>query len=293
MSFSLDRPFQICYINNTQQNTHGSGAVMNRSIVLFDMDGTLTESRQKFDSTTLSSSLVELSKVADIGIVTGSDYNYLKEQLSPLLNSSIRYCLHLLPCNGTKYYAPPESTDQDFKLVEEVSMQEELGKVSWRRLMEILVVRQLRASDFDIPLTGHFISARGSMINWSPSGRNANNNERARFMRFDKKYNFRKRNLSEIRTELKSAMLDNVTIKLGGDTSFDIYPNGWDKTYALRYFEGQNVWFVGDRALSPNGNDYEIHKACEPRSFHTEGPQQTVYIVQSIIEKIKGDQKCQ
>ena len=66
---------------------------MSRNIVLFDIDGTLTESRQKFNSTTLSSSLVELSQVAEIGIVTGSDYNYLKEQLNPLLDSSIRYCL--------------------------------------------------------------------------------------------------------------------------------------------------------------------------------------------------------
>ena len=143
---------------------------MNQNIILFDMDGTLTESRQKFNSTTLSSSLVELSQVADIGIVTGSDYNYLKEQLSPLLNSSIRYCLHLLPCNGTKYYCPPEFPSEDFKLKSEASMQDELGKASWRRLMEILVVKQLRASEMDIPLTGHFISARGSMINWSPSG---------------------------------------------------------------------------------------------------------------------------
>lgn len=260
---------------------------MNRNIVLFDMDGTLTESRQKFNSTTLSSSLVELSQVADIGIVTGSDYDYLKEQLSPLLNSSIRYCLHLLPCNGTKYYAPPEFPSQDFQMVKEVSMQEELGKAKWRKLMEILVVKQLRASEFDIPLTGHFISARGSMINWSPSGRNANDEERQKFQRFDKKYNFRKRNLSEIRAELDSAMIDNVTIKLGGDTSFDIYPTGWDKTFALRYFKDSEVWFVGDRALSPNGNDYEIYKECEPRSFHTTGPDETVEIINSIIENIK------
>ena len=242
---------------------------MNQNIILFDMDGTLTESRQRFNSTTLSSSLVELSQVADIGIVTGSDYIYLKEQLSPLLNSSIRYCLHLLPCNGTKYYPPPEFPSEDFKLKSEASMQDELGKANWRRLMEILTVKQLRASEMDIPLTGHFISARGSMINWSPAGRNANNKERKAFMRYDKKYNFRKRNLSELRSDLASAKLDGITVKLGGDTSFDIYPRGWDKTYALHYFENSTVWFVGDRALSPNGNDYEIHEACKPRSFHT------------------------
>jgi len=265
------------------------GAVMNKNIVLFDMDGTLPESRQKFDSNILSSSLKELSQYAEIGIVTGSDYDYLNEQLSPLLNSSIRYCLHLLPCNGTKYYAPPKTESDDFELTEEASMQKQLGKVRWRRLMEILVAKQLKASELDIPLAGHFISARGSMINWSPSGRNANNKERTRFMRYDKKYNFRKRNLSEIRSELASACLDNITVKLGGDTSFDIYPTGWDKTYALRYFDGSNVWFVGDRALTPNGNDYEIHKACEPRSFNTTGPKETVNIVDNIINQIKGE----
>ena len=62
---------------------------MKKNIILFDMDGTLTESRQKFNSTILSSTLVELSQHADIGIVTGSDYDYLEEQLSPLFNSSI------------------------------------------------------------------------------------------------------------------------------------------------------------------------------------------------------------
>ena len=168
-------------------------------------------------------------------------------------------------------------------------MQEEIGKKGWRRLLEILIAAQLRASELDIPLTGHFISTRGSMINWSPSGRNANNKEREAFMRYDKKYSFRRRNLSVLRSDLASACLDNVTIKLGGDTSFDIYPLGWDKTYALRYFEGSTVWFVGDRALSPNGNDYEIHQACEPRSFNTTGPEQTIGIVNDIIKQIKGE----
>jgi len=262
---------------------------MNRNVVLFDMDGTLTESRQKFDSQFLSSSLIELSQIADIGIVTGSDYDYLKEQMGPILESSIRYCLHLLPCNGTKYYAPPEFPSQDFQLVEETSMKSFLGSARYRKLLEILIKRQFLASDFDIPLSGHFISFRGSMINWAPSGRNATNDEREKFIRFDKKFKFRKRNLAELRQELDVAGLEDVTVKLGGDTSFDIYPAGWDKTYALRYFSGSNVWFVGDRALNASGNDFEIFKACEPRSFHTTGPTVTDSVVFNIIQSIKED----
>ena len=260
---------------------------MSKNIILFDMDGTLTEPRQKF-SDDLSSSLSTLSHYADIGIVTGSDIDYLLEQMGPLLESPVRYCLHLLPCNGTKYYQPPKTELDKFELSHEISMKDEMGNSRWRRLLEILVNKQFHATEFDIPLTGHFISVRGSMINWSPSGRNANEEDRKRFMRFDKKYNFRKRNLSELRSELTSCLLDDISVKLGGDTSFDIYPNGWDKTYALRYFNNDNVWFVGDRAQFPSGNDYEIYKACEPRSFHTTGPTQTKEIISSIIENLKG-----
>ena len=84
--------------------------------------------------------------------------------------------------------------------------------------------------------------------------------------------------------------MNNVTVKLGGDTSFDIYPAGWDKTYALRHFDGKNVWFVGDRALGPKGNDFEIFKACEPRSFHTTGPEQTKEVIEEITKRIRREQ---
>jgi phosphomannomutase len=87
---------------------------------------------------------------------------------------------------------------------------------------------------------------------------------------------------------VNSNLIDEITVKLGGDTSFDIYPTGWDKTYALRHFSGRNVWFVGDRARSPKGNDYEIFRACEPRSFHTSGPEQTKEIVEGITEILGG-----
>ena len=261
---------------------------MNRDIVLFDMDGTLTEARQAF-SQDLSSPLWDLSEVADVGIVTGSDLNYVREQMSVLIDlHSIRYRLHLLPCNGTKYLVPPKRSREDHSLVHEASMEQELGKVNYRKLMEILCLLQADTTDFDIPRTGNFISARGSMINWSPMGRNADQKQRKEFKRFDKEYNFRRNFFSRLRRELDKESLNDVTVKLGGDTSFDIYPAGWDKTYALRHFGDRNVWFVGDRARSPKGNDYEIFQACGSRSFHTTGPEETSSIIRNIHELIKG-----
>ncbi len=262
---------------------------MNRDIVLFDMDGTLTEARQAF-SQDLSSPLWDLSQVADVGIVTGSDLNYVKEQMSTLIDShSIRYHLHILPCNGTKYLFPPESSKEDHKMVHEASMEKELGKTNYHNLLGILVRLQAEMTEYDIPLTGHFISARGSTINWSPMGRNANDKQRKYFKKFDKKFKFRHQFINKLGNEISDAGLyDEITVKLGGDTSFDIYPTGWDKTYALRHFGGRNVWFVGDRAHSPKGNDYEIFQACGSRSFHTTGPKETIEIINKINKLIKG-----
>ena len=261
---------------------------MNRDIVLFDMDGTLTEARQAF-SQDLSSPLWDLSQLADVGIVTGSDLNYVKEQMSRLIDiHSIRYRLHLLPCNGTKYLIPPSSANEDHKMVHEASMEKELGKTNYNNLLGILVKLQAEMTEYDIPLTGHFISARGSTINWSPIGRNANDKQRSRFKKFDKEWSLRRQFLNKLGNEISDiGLYDEITVKLGGDTSFDIYPTGWDKTYALRHFGGRNVWFVGDRAHSPKGNDYEIFQACGPRSFHTTGPKETIEVISKINKLIK------
>ena len=88
----------------------------------------------------------------------------------------------------------------------------------------------------------------------------------------------------------QKGLLKKVTIKLGGDTSFDIYPKGWDKTYGLKHFSNWDVWFVGDRCY-PDGNDYEIYKECckKDQGFITSGPEQTVEIIDEIIEKIRKD----
>ena len=161
---------------------------INKTIVLFDMDGTLTEPRQKFVSKNLINLLYQITNLsAHVGIITGSDEDYLKEQMGDFLqNSSSRYRLHLLPCNGTKYFQPPKFANHDFKMTHEVSMEEHLGKENYYKLIHELILSQVHMATFGIPLTGHFINCRGSMINWSPIGRNAGSDERDIFKTLDK-----------------------------------------------------------------------------------------------------------
>ena len=100
--------------------------MIKKHIVLFDMDGTLTPPRDMFDKN-LFEPLRELSLSAELGIVTGSDYDYLRLQMEPLIRfSELRYMTHLLPCNGTKHYTPPRLPDDIYRLIHQVNMQEHL-----------------------------------------------------------------------------------------------------------------------------------------------------------------------
>jgi len=262
---------------------------MTRTVVLFDMDGTLTESRKSFTHKPLREALEKLSnRGAHIGIITGSDEDYLNEQMGSFLdNSACRYTTHLLPCNGTKYFRPPKFANEKHELTSQVSMKEFLGESEYRDLIQELIYSQVDMANSGVPLTGHFINCRGSMINWCPIGRNACSEEREQFITLDRTNNLRDRVIKELKAMLELKKMHNkIVVKLGGDTSFDIYPSGWDKTYGLKHFQGWDVWFVGDRC-GENGNDYEIYNECIGKSYVTSGPENTVEIIECILEKLR------
>ena len=263
-----------------------------KHIVLFDMDGTLTPPREEFDKKLLAP-LRELALYAEIGILTGSDIDYVKQQMKTVIKfSELRYETHLLPCNGTKHYIPPKISSDEYELVHEMNMEKYLGEGCFRQLMMILSSAQENMCYTKIPLTGHFISYRGSMVNWCPIGRNANNQQRQEFVKIDKSVfpSLRKREIEKLTYKINLRCKNRVMVKLGGETSFDIYPEGWDKTYALKHFPDHTCWFVGDRC-GEGGNDKEIYDLLskEKRAFCTTDSRKTAIIIDKIIEEIKND----
>lgn len=264
-----------------------------KNIVLFDMDGTLTPPRKELDRD-LVPSLRELVKISEIGIVTGSDHNYVLQQMGLLMeNSEIRYKLHILPCNGTKYYPPPQYATHKHELAFEKNMREELGELRFSIIMRHILQRQAQLHLYDMPFTGHFVDYRGSMINWCPIGRNANDEDRRRFQETDGiTSEFRKGEIRSFQKFLaRNSILENVEVKLGGETSFDIYPKGWDKTFALQHFEDYRCWFVGDRC-GENGNDQTIYEKLRVhgRSFEVKDTRETRHLIfDEIIPRIAND----
>ena len=254
------------------------------SIVLFDMDGTLTEARRPIGMPMIKAlrELFDQNERAHIGVVTGSDLEYIKQQMKPLIHKDYNLAreIHWLPCNGTKYY---KLRGAEWDVINHIDMRHHLGEQKFNNLMRAIVEQQCHIADHKIPLTGHFINYRGSMINWCPIGRNANPTQRSSFEDIDKTFSDQVTLREQYLKRLKSSVRDETIIcKLGGDTSFDVYPKGWDKTYCLKYFEGYNKFFVGDRCEF-NGNDSEIYDKLSPYAWRTTDPENTIKIIKRNI----------
>jgi phosphomannomutase len=170
-------------------------------------------------------------------------------------------------------------------------MIDQLGRHHFQQLMLLLIEQQSNFSNERFPLTGHFINYRGSMINWCPIGRNAESEDRQFFVDYDNSFKptLRVRYLERLRHYINLKRIDGLMVKLGGDTSFDIFPEGWDKTYCLQHFPDHVHWFVGDRC-GENGNDKEIYDLLKPekRSFSVEGPDETRIITGLILNEIQA-----
>lgn len=271
-------------------------------VVLFDMDGTITEAREKIDKKTIGS-LMRLSLHATIGILTGSKMKDLVYQCEELWKSREEFwdgCLYLLPCNGTKCYQVTK--DGISEAIYEKNMKDYLGE---KRLSDIFKriqkAQHLTIGDKifnDIIIEPDFLDYRGSLINWCPIGRSASKDMRSRFSLLDEK------------EDLRTAMIDllnlgdntfkGLTIAKGGLTSLDIFPNDWDKTYPVAYFDADldyhRIWFVGD-ACEPGRNDYEIYRLLSYEgvfyenigtSFKTCNIKQTNGIIDLIIRRINN-----
>ena len=262
-----------------------------KTVVLFDMDGTLTPARKPAPDF-LIPSLNKLSSFGLVGILTGSDMNYLIQQCKNLWegeNSCDPSKFVLLPCNGTKFYT---WNGNDWSLEKSSNMRKELGDSTFDLLMKILIGAQFThiSSEPDHPLTGHFIQYRESMINWCQVGRNANDEQRKKFIEYDNQTDMRYRLMIGVQTMVDKAIgQDKIKFALGGNTSVDIYPVGWDKTYGLSHFPNSECWFVGDRC-EENGNDKTIYDALSTsgRAYKTSGPENTAEIIDEIISRLKN-----
>jgi len=120
------------------------------------------------------------------------------------------------------------------------------------------------------------------MINVSPIGRNATIQERLDFQAYDNEHQIRTKFVKALQEEFPSY---GLTFAIGGQISFDVFPTGWDKTYALQHVENEGfeeIHFFGDKTY-PGGNDYEIFTDRRTIGHSVANPDETLKILKELF----------
>ncbi|KAL4621859.1 hypothetical protein ACB098_06G206500 [Castanea mollissima] len=229
-------------------------------IALFDVDGTLTAPR-KGATPKIVEFMRQLREVVTVGVVGGSDLVKISEQLGKTVIDDYDYAFSE---NGLVAH-------KDGKLIGTESLKTFLGE---EKLKEFINFTLHYLADLDIPIKrGTFIEFRSGMLNISPIGRNCSQEERDEFEKYDKVHNFRAKMVSVLRE--KFAHL-NLTFSIGGQISFDVFPQGWDKTYCLRYLDDfHEIHFFGDKTYK-GGNDHEIYESKRTIGHTVTSPEDTM-----------------
>tara|TARA_Y100001958_G_C21062640_1_gene424936 strand:- start:42 stop:782 length:741 start_codon:yes stop_codon:yes gene_type:complete len=211
---------------------------------IFDVDGTLTPSRQEIDMD-FAVFFTDFCAEHDVYLVTGSDRDKTIEQIGEEIYSLSQ---RVYNCSGSDVWKGSTNLyTSAWDLPEEAEQ--------WLRV-------ECRCSDFPLR-TGLHIERRPGMVNFSVVGRNATMAERKMYAKFDTI------NKERIRIAKDFQMLfPAIQAVVGGETGIDIFPRGNDKSQIVKDFNPKKdiLHFFGDR-MDPAGNDYPLKKVILDRDL--------------------------
>ena len=246
------------------------GAAMKR-LIIFDLDGTIAESKSSLDGE-MSALLRGLLSIVKVAVISGGNWPQFEKQLLSNLNRNANLKnLSILPTCGTKFYTYNSTWK---KLYSEDFTKEEKEKIISS------LTRAITLSNFnDETLWGEQIEDRGSQITFSALGQQAPLEDKKKWdPDFSKRINIK---------AFLDKLIPEFSVRLGGTTSIDVTKHGIDKAYGIRKLRDvlgvaiSEMIFIGD-ALFPGGNDYPAKEAGVV-SIQVRDPNETKRIIEAII----------
>lgn len=241
-----------------------------KQMIVFDLDGTLAESKSAIDSEMVSllNGLLSKTKVA---VISGGDWpQFQKQLLVRELDRSGYPNLFLLPTCGTKFYKFASDWEEIYADNLSVAQKDQ-------------IINALNTAMTSLNLTpaitwGKIIEDRGSQITFSALGQTAPITEKKVW-----DPDFAKRLKMQ---SLLTKLIPEFSVRLGGTTSIDVTKPGVDKAYGIAKLEEilaitrPEMLFVGD-AVFPGGNDYPV-KESGVLSIQVRDQNETKRVIEAI-----------
>lgn len=210
---------------------------------IFDVDGTLTPSRDRIDED-FRLWFLDFVETHKVYLVTGSDRTKTEEQVGEELFKNVE-CVYNSSGNTKYKNGICVMNSKNLELPRDV---------------HAFLLKKSISSDFDIA-TGFHFDARPGLLNFSIVGRNANKAQRKKYVKFDNLTNERQLISDEFNKKFTKKF--GLVSQVAGETGLDIIEVGKDKAQILKDFTFQDsLIFFGDN-IQPGGNDYGIAQVIE------------------------------
>ncbi len=229
-------------------------SIAHKDLVVFDLDGTLAESKTMIDSemAVLLNSLLETHHIA---IITGGSHNQITKQFLVGLTApdELLHKVHLFPTCGARCYQYNETGWQE-RYANHLTDEEKERIISAFARVFIAVEYQHPAE-----LYGEVIEDRGTQITFSAIGQEAPADKKRLW---NEQYN-------KLRLDMRNSLqelLPKFDVRVGGMTSIDVTKKGINKFYGIKKIEEllnipiDRMVFVGDD-LGPGGNDEPVKQS--------------------------------
>ncbi len=246
----------------------------NKKLVIFDLDGTLAESKSELDEE-MANLISDLMKKMIISVISGGSFKQFEKQFLPHIGVSDKNAKRLLlfpTCASSFYIFRKGAWIAEYN---EVLKDEEKKKIyeAFSRAFADTAYKQ------PVKFYGEVIEDRGSQITFSALGQEAPISEKSVW---DPDLKKRKKLVSSL-----EKYLPEFEIRIGGSTSIDITHKGIDKAYGVRQIEKvsgvplEKMFFIGDK-LQPGGNDYPAREAGIDW-VEVSGPEETKGLIREIL----------
>lgn len=245
-----------------------------KKLIIFDLDGTLAESKQPLTSD-MADLLSTLLSDTPVGIISGGALpQFLKQVVAQLSSEANLANLYLLPTSGAALYEYRH--DAWTKIYEERLSEKEVHDIEAAMKMAIA---ETGVIDLTHHAWGERIEHRGAQVSLSALGQQAP-------LILKKEWDPNRSNREKLQKNL-SARLPDFSVAIGGKTTIDVTKRGIDKAYGVHQLcerlgitESETL-YVGDE-LEKGGNDEAVYKTKVDTKSVTD-PLETERLIASLL----------
>ncbi len=255
--------------------------IKKKKLVVFDLDGTLAESKSPMDSE-MSTLLYTLLQKRMVAVIGGGKYDLFKSQFIRRLRvpKELLRNLFLFPTTATSFYRYVHGWKKIYELKLTQQEKQAIYTAFKEAFQEVGYVHPKK-------VYGKVIEDRGTQVTFSALGQEIVAVLGQRGVALKKKWIEENEVVKMKLVRALQRRVPNLMVRAAGFTSIDITRKGIDKAYGIEQIEAHlhvskaQMVFAGD-ALFPGGNDYAVRRTgvqCIP----VKGPEDTKKLIRSWL----------